>query len=248
MDTLLKIMFGSVGLLVPCLFVFALGKGVARAPLDAHRRKRVRRAIVTVTAAWTATVWASSLAGLIDYHEGDWGPRVLVYLIVPVFVGLVALGRSADFRSVLDHTPVSALVGVQAFRFAGAAFLLVAYLGLLPAAFATGGYGDVATATFAAVTALLLARSPSVTAKLAFWGFTLAGLFDLMNVAYLMIAYYPIWHHGTPSSAPLAQFAFVMVPAIAAPFALLLHAFAIRSVLLGVRRTGEGRADLVMSA
>ena len=59
-----------------------------------------------------------------------------------------------------------------------------------------------------------------------------------------MLAYDPIWHHGTPSSAPLAQFALVMVPAIAAPFALLLHTYAIRGAILGTDgfRTVRGQS------
>jgi hypothetical protein len=231
-EILLKIMGGALGLLVPCLFVFAVGTGIARAPLEEARRRRLRTALVSLTAAWTAAVWASSLAGVIDYQAGDRIPRVFVCLVVPVLVGLVAVLRSADLRVALDHAPPATLVGVQAFRFAGAAFLLVVYLGILPPAFAGGGYGDLATATLAVVAAVLLGESRGMGAKLAFWGFSVAGLADLVNVAYLLAAYYPIWHAGTPSSAPLGQFALVMVPAIAAPFALLLHVFAIRSVVL----------------
>jgi hypothetical protein len=195
-------------------------------------------------------VWASSLTGVIDYREGDRLPRVLAYLFLPVIVGLVALARSADFRTILDHTPLATLVGVQAFRLAGATFLLVVYLGILPAAFASGGYGDLLTGTLAVVAALRLRRAPSPTARGAFWAFTLAGLLDLANVAYLMLAYDPIWHHGTPSSAPLGHFALVMVPAIAAPFALLLHTYAIRGAILGAHtsREGDDRRGLVARA
>jgi hypothetical protein len=66
-----------------------------------------------------------------------------------------------------------------------------------------------------------------------FWGATLAGLGDLLNVAYLIAAYYPIWFPGAPSSAPAADFALVMIPALAAPCALLFHVFALRAVVLG---------------
>ena len=84
-----------------------------------------------------------------------------------------------------DSVPLSTLIGVQMFRFAGAAFLLVAYLGILPGAFASGGYGDVATAMLATVAALLFARGATGGARMVFWAFTLAGLCDLLNVAYM---------------------------------------------------------------
>jgi hypothetical protein len=233
MTILLEILGGALGLAVPGLFVFALNQGIERAPFDAATKARRRKLLVLLTAAWTLAVWASSLAGVIDHHDGDPLPRVWVYVFVPVLVGIVALARSADFRAILDHTPVATLVGVQSFRFAGAAFLLVVALGVLPAPFAGGGYGDILTGLLATVAALALGRAPSAGARAAFWGFTLAGLLDIANVAYLMLAYDPIWYHGTPSSAPLGQFALVMVPAIAVPVALLLHTFAVRGVLLG---------------
>ena len=163
-------MGGSLGLLVPCLFVFTLNKGIERAPFDAAKKAHHQRVVASLTAAWTVAVWASSLTGLIDYREGDRLPRVLAYLFLPVIVGLVALARSADFRTILDHAPLAALVGVQTFRFAGAAFLLVVYLGILPAAFASGGYGDIVTGTLAVVAALLLRRVPGATARGAFRG------------------------------------------------------------------------------
>jgi hypothetical protein len=232
MDTLLKILGGTLGLVVPWLFSFILGIGIDRSPLVEQRKASSRRALRVVIAAWTAAVWAASLTGAISFHEGDAIPRVLIPLGLPVVLGVLALA-SADFRSILDHTPLHALVAAQTFRFAGATFLLVVSLGVLPDAFASGGYGDLATASLAVVAALGLSRGKSVGAMVAFWAFTLAGLGDLLNVAVRILGYYPIWFRATPSSAPMADFALVMVPAIAAPCALLLHIYALRAVFLG---------------
>jgi hypothetical protein len=230
MDLVLKIMGGSLGLLVPCLFVIALAKGIDKAPFAHAQKVSSRKGITGLVAFWTMAVWALSLAGAFSYHPGDSIPRVLIPLFAPVLIGLVALA-SRDFRTILDHTPLAALVGVQSFRFAGAAFLLVVHLGILPTEFATGGYGDLVTASLAVAAALLLTRGPTAIGMAAFWGFTLAGLFDLLNVAYLMLRYYPIWYSDAPSSAPLSDFALIMIPAVAAPLALLLHTYAIRHVV-----------------
>ena len=175
--------------------------------------------------------------------RGRPNPRVFVYLFAPVLVGIAALAGSATFRTIVDHTPATALVGVQSFRVAGAAMLLVVHLGILPAAFGSGGYGDIATGTLAIVAAVLLGRARGAGAKAAFWAFTLAGVLDLLNVAYLMLSYYPTWHQGTPSSAPLASFALVMIPAIAAPLALLLHLFAVRAMVRGESPGTEAEAS-----
>ncbi len=230
MDIVLKIMGGSLGILVPYLFVFALAQGTGRAPFDQGKKASIRRGIIGLVACWTVAVWILSLAGTFSFHAGDKIPRVLIPLFVPVLVGVAALLRR-DFRAILDHTPLATLVGVQSFRFAGAAFFLVVYLGILPGAFAVGGYGDIVTASLAAVAALLLARGSTAIGMVAFWGFTLAGLFDLSAVAYLILRYYPIWYQDAPSSGALSDFALIMIPAVAAPLALLLHTYAIRGVL-----------------
>jgi hypothetical protein len=232
MDVVLKIMGGSLGLLVPCLFIIVLVKGIDRAPFDAAKKASSRSWIMGLVVCWTITVWALSLAGAFSYHAGDSIPRVMIPLFVPVLAGLGALA-SRDFRAILDHTPLAALVGVQSFRFAGAAFFLVVYLGILPSAFATGGYGDLVTASLAVIAALLLTQGPTAIGMAAFWGFTLAGLFDLLNVAYLILRYYPIWYQDAPSSGALSDFALIMIPAVAAPLALLLHTYAIRRVVQG---------------
>jgi hypothetical protein len=231
MDTLLKILGGTLGLVVPWLFSFILGIGTDRSPLTEQRKASCKRTFRVVIAAWTAAVWVASLTGVISFHEGDAIPRVLIPLGLPVVIGVLAL-TSADYRSILDHTPLHALVAAQAFRFAGATFLLVVYLGILPDAFASGGYGDLVTASLAIVASLTLSKGKSAGAMAAFWAFTLAGLGDLLNVAARLLSYYPIWFRGTPSSAPMADFALVMVPAIAAPCALLLHIYALRAVFV----------------
>jgi hypothetical protein len=232
MDIVLKILGGSLGLLVPGLFMLAINKGIDRSPLDESKKVSSKTALSILVILWTVVVFGASLAGVISYHEGDQIPRVLIALFIPVLAGLLALANR-DFQTILDHTPLAALVGVQAFRFAGAAFLLVVYLGILPSSFSTGGYGDLMTAALATVAAVMLSEKMTAGAKVVFWGFTLAGLGDLLNVAFLIVAYYPIWYRGTPSSAPIADFALIMIPAIAAPFALLLHTYAIRAVVLG---------------
>lgn len=235
MDVVLKIMGGSLGLLVPVLFVFALAKGIDQTPFDKARKASSRKGIMWLVAFWTIAVWAMSLAGVFSYHAGDKIPRLLIPLFAPVLVGLIALA-SKDFRAIVTHTPLSILVGVQSFRFAGAALLLVVHLRILPSEFVAGGYGDLVTASLAAVAALLLMRGPTATGIAAFCGFTLAGVLDLMSVAYLILRYYPIWYKDVPSSAPLGEFALVMIPAIAAPIALLLHIYAIPRVVHGTTR------------
>lgn len=230
MDIVLKIMGGALGILVPFLFALTFYKGIQNSPFEETKKKTLKRNVTIVIFLWTALVWVSSLAGFISYHPGDVFPRFLIPLFVPVLFGLYLL-TTKDFRTILDYTPLSFIVGVQTFRLAGFAFLIVANMAILPKIFETGGYGDIVTGILALLASLTLWKKLS-SGKVFFWAFNAAGLIDLLNVAFLLLLYYPIWNTSQPSSAAAADFALVMIPALAAPIALLLHAYSVRNFLL----------------
>jgi nitrate reductase NapE component len=230
METLLLIAGAALGLVVPFLFTHVLTQGVERSPFPLATKARLKTIAIAVVGAWTLLVWAASLIGLIRYQPGDFFPRFVIPLIVPVVAAVALAASSSDFRTMLDHAPLGTLVGVQAFRLAGVAFLLIVYLGILPPPFARAGYGDLATGALALATSLALA-SKSRSSHTLFWLFFAVGLYDLMSVAYLLLAYHPLYNDTVPSSAPAFEFSLVLIPALAAPMALLLHLFALRTYL-----------------
>ena len=230
MELILKVLGAGLGILVPFIFMCTLRKGVENAPFEAQQKAGYKKTLVTVTLLWTALVWVLSLAGIFSYHVGDAIPRFVIPLVLPVLVGLFML-TNKTFQTILDHTPLSTLVGAQTFRLAGMVLLVIAYLGILPSAFASGGYGDIATGSLALIAWLMLSKQTSGS-KLFFWLFNIVGLCDLLNVAYLLLAYYPLYNSSLPSSAAAADFSLVMLPAIAAPIALLLHFYSLRNYLL----------------
>lgn len=227
MDTILRLLGGSLGVVVPVVFVLALRVGIRNAPFTAAQKSTYWNRLVAAVGIWTAAVWAGSLTGLFSYHPGETVPRFVIVLFAPTLLGW-ALMMNKTFRTILDHTPLSVLVGSQAFRLMGSALFLVVYAGVLPGAFITGGIGDVATGTLAIVGARLLANR-AAAGNLVFWGFTLAGLLDLLNVLFMLLAFYPLWNSGAVTSAPVGDFGLVMLPAIAAPVALVLHGYAVRN-------------------
>ena len=66
---------------------------------------------------------------------------------------------------------------------------------------------------------------------------------DLVNVAILLLYFWPSVHTGALTSAPLGTFSLVMIPALAAPAALLLHGIAVRAALRE-GRPGHARHSL----
>jgi hypothetical protein len=143
----------------------------------------------------------------------------------------VALLLHPTAKTIIHNIPVATLVGVQAFRLAGFVFLIIPRLGHLPQAFEIGGYGDIATGLLAIAAGVALANG-SARARMLFAMFSVVGLCDLLSVAGLLFYYYPSWNSSVPSSAGLTEFSLVMVPALAAPIALILHLYAIRNWLL----------------
>ena len=228
MDNILTLLGGILGIVVPVLFAFTLSQGVVRSVLSSAQKSSYGRSIKIVVFLWTAAIWIASLVGIMKYHAGDSWPRIAIPLFVPVILALLLLLHPA-FKAVVDNIPVPTLVGVQVFRLAGFVFLIIPGLGHLPHAFVTGGYGDIATGMLAIGAGMMLSKkSPGAT--LLFVLFSVVGMCDLLNVAGLLFYYYPSWSSAVPSSAALAEFSLVMVPALAAPIALILHLYAIRNV------------------
>ncbi len=234
MDMLLKVLGGSLGVVFPAVFIFAIRKGISNSPFDDAKKSSYANVFTGMTALWVLATWAASVLGLFSYKPGDTIPRLLIPMFVPALIGWGMIA-SKDFRTVLDHTPLSVLAGVQTARLMGGALLLVVYLGILPKDFAQGAYGDIVTGALALVSSVLLSKG-SGAGKVAFWAFTVAGMCDLLNVLRLLLVCYPIWNNAVPSSAPAGDFALVMLPALAAPVALMLHAYAVRNALVGVSK------------
>jgi hypothetical protein len=230
MDAILTVLGGILGIVVPMLFAFVMSQGVARSPLDAAQKSAWRHRINLVTVLWTAAIWIASLMNVVNYHPGDGWPRIALPLFIPVIIASAAL-LHPTLKAIVDGIPVATLVGAQTFRLAGFVFLIIPGLGHLPQAFVAGGYGDIATGLLAMGTAMALAGKSRVAPTL-FVVFSVVGLGDLLIVAGLLFYFYPIWSSAVPSSAALAEFSLVMVPALAAPMALILHLYAVRNVFV----------------
>jgi hypothetical protein len=224
-------MAGVLSVLAPLLFIFTFIKGINNSSLSYEVKSRLKKFITSIVVLWTVFIWIVSLSSnILAYHEGDVVPRFTIALFIPVLLGLFAL-TVKSVRNILDVTPLSLMVGVQTFRLMGIMFLFVAAEELGPKEFISSGYGDIATGVLALIAGLMLHKKVG-GAKLAAWIFTLVGLFDLLNVSRILLTYYPSWFDGIPSTAGAGEFPLILVVAIVAPIALLLHIYAIRSLLL----------------
>ena len=225
MSNLFALILGSA---FPLLLVVALVFGIDRSNFDT-RKKLNYKLKAGILLIWATFVWIISYEGLFNYVDGDIAPRFLMALIIPVSIGLLMF-KSSNFIKVLDNIPHSAIVGIQGLRILGISFLFVATHGLGPAEFASAGYGDLVTGTLAIIGSLLL-LTRSQYARPAVWLFNIAGMFDLLNVSRILLKFYPSWYDMEPSTAIAGEFPTVLILGIAAPIALMLHVYSIRSLV-----------------
>ena len=136
---------------------------------------------------------------------------------------------------------VSRLELPHTFRVAeGTAFLLIMFLGHLPALFALpAGLGDIAAGIAAPLVARRLAQG---TGRRAALGFTAFGMTDLVNALTLGALTGFALINVTPSGAPISQLPLALIPTAAVPLLLTLHITSVSAL----RRTH--RAPLAATA
>lgn len=234
MTTTIIIVSCLLGVVSPGVLGYAFLHGIKKSGLNEQARSRIIRRIVLGSIIWVGIVLLLSLNKVFLYHEGDLLPRFLIALLVPVLAIFGAMTK-ASFRQILDQIPIHLITGLQFFRVFGAVFFFVALTGLGPMSFISSGYGDILTGLLAILAGWMLYHQVN-GAKIAAWTFNMVGLFDLLNVSVILLINYPIWSDANPSTIAAGAFPLVLIVGITAPVALVMHVFAIRSLLFTNRQ------------
>ena len=139
-------------------------------------------------------------------------------------------------RAWIDALPLRALIGVNALRFVGIYFLLLASRGELSTLFANrAGWGDIAVATLAI--ALVAAGAPDTAGRRALvYAWNAFGLLDL--VVAVGTATMVTVQSVTPGVQPVLTFPLVVVPAFFVPLFLANHIFIFRRLIAAGRAAG----------
>ena len=141
-------------------------------------------------------------------------------------------------RAWIDALPLRALIGINAFRFIGIAFLVLAARGQLAAVFAArAGWGDIATAALAIV--LVAAGDPRTpTRRAVAHAWNAFGALDL--VVAVATATWVTLHAVTPGIQPVLALPLVLIPTFLVPIFLVSHVFIFRRLLASGRSAREG--------
>src|SRR5690242_12494398 len=112
-------------------------------------RPRFPRSAVVAVAAWLALVLLAGATGFFARLPFP-GPQLIILALVAAT--LVAATTAPGLRAWIDAVPLRALIGINAFRFVGITFLVLAARGQISPVFAArAGWGDIAAAALALV-------------------------------------------------------------------------------------------------
>lgn len=225
MDTLLAFSTQAGFFVRPLvLFCLALGLwfGLRRTPLAARSRLVTWLAISVPLLAWYLLVnWIGQNE---IYRSMPW--IVPVEIFVPPVIWLVLLMRSTRIAAIIDAIPQSWLIGIQAYRTFGFAFLVLWATGRAPGVFAIpAGGGDLLTGVLALPVALLVHWRVAYS-RAAAYGWNLFGLADFVygiSIALLL-------------ATPGLRYPFIMIPTFMVPLAIILHSLSLWQLTRSARR------------
>jgi hypothetical protein len=188
-----------------------------------------RPALVAVT-AWLALALLAGATGFFARLPFP-GPQLIILALVAAAV--VSATSVPALRAWIGTLPLRALIGINALRFIGIAFLVLAARGQLAPVFAArAGWGDISTAALAL---LLVAagepRTPLGRGLTHAWN--VFGVIDLLVAVATATAV--TLSGATPGVTPVLSFPLVVIPTFFVPIFLANHVVIFRRLLVAGR-------------
>ena len=207
---------------IPAATCLVLYGGAVRAGLSRRRAALLAGGAAVVLGSWFAA--SAVIAGHAGYHARlGHGVPWLPVAVAGFLALLLALRRiPVVARALTAPGMVGRLELPHTFRVAeGTAFLLLMFLGHLPALFALpAGLGDIAAGIAAPLVAYRLAQGTGRRGALWFNAF---GMADLVNALTLGALTGFALINVTPSGAPISELPLALIPTAAVPLLLTLH-------------------------
>ena len=232
---------------IPAATSLVLYGGAVRAGLSRRRAALLAGGAAAVLGGWFTA--SAVIAGHGWYHARlGHGVPWLPVAAAGFLALLLALRRiPVVARALTAPGMLSRLELPHTFRVAeGTTFLLIMFLGHLPALFALpAGLGDIAAGIAAPLVALRLAQG---TGRRAAPWFTAFGMTDLVNALTLGALTGFALINVTPSGAPISELPLALIPTAAVPLLLTLHIMSISALRRAHRALLPATAPLIAAA
>jgi hypothetical protein len=220
--------------------------GLRRTDFGRRARRIAWLAVAVSLTLWSVLVRHLAIAGVFQPVPNPVHalPALPVAIFLPLLVLLPVLLRSRRVGAILDATPRSWLIGLQLYRVLGSTFLVNWIHGAIPGAFAwPAGIGDMLVGLFALPVAMRVGSLTSEGRRAGIW-WNVMGLTDLAVAITMGVLTSPgplqvLAIHRAVSQ--IGVFPSVMIPALAVPSSIILHALSLRQL----RRAGRIEAGAV---
>ncbi len=193
---------------------------------------RLPRAAGIAVIIWLALALLAGATGFLARLPFP-GPQLIFLALFAAT--LVAVTSVPAVRAWVDALPLRTFIGINAVRFIGIAFLVLAARGQMAPVFAArAGWGDIATAVFALI--LVAAGEPRTPLQR---GLTHAwNAFGLLDLVVAVATATAVTLQGsTPGVAPVLYLPLVLVPTFIVPIFLANHIIIFRRLRAAARAT-----------
>jgi hypothetical protein len=196
---------------------------------------RIPRAVVVVAASWLALALVAGATGFLARLPFP-GPQFIILALIAAT--LVAATSIPPLRAWIATLSLRVLIGVNAVRFIGISFLVLAARGRLAPVFAArAGWGDIA----AAVLALVLVAAGEPRTRLHRGLTHLWNAFGLLDLVVAVATATAVTLRGAvPGIVPVVSFPLVIVPTFIVPILVATHLVIFRR-LLAISRAAHER-------
>jgi hypothetical protein len=195
-------------------------------PVSTMTVPRPPRGAVVATVLWFALTLLAGATGFFARLPFP-GPQLIILALLAATLG-AAIG-APSLRAWIDALPLRTLIGINAVRFIGITFLVLAARGEIAPDFAArAGWGDIATAALALV--LVVGGEPSTALHRGLiHAWNAFGLLDLVVAVGTATAV--TLRHATPGMAPVLSLPLVVIPVFFVPIFLANHVIIFRRLL-----------------
>jgi hypothetical protein len=174
---------------------------------------------------WLVAAIVAASAGLVN-RPGQPPVVLLVFIVVPIALGVVAYRLSPSLRAWTDRFSLTWIVGLHAWRFVGFGFVAAWLFDMLPAGFAIPeGLGDAVAAAGAVALLPGLRRGTASRTWLLLWN--TFGLADLLSALIVGILYsngpLGVLSGGGVTTELMVTFPVSLIPTFLVPLFILLH-------------------------
>ncbi len=218
--------------------LIGLRMALKRTQFPASTRSAIWLGLSALVLAWYGLIMALAKHDVFRASPLAKSPALPLAVFAPVLLSLWLILRSQSMAKIVDATPLSWLVGAQAYRALGVIFLVLWGSGQLPWQFALpAGCGDVLVGFFAIPIALAARGGSKASSKVAFrWN--VLGILDLVVAVGTGFLTSPGPFQLLALNHPnlfVSRYPLVMIPAFMVPLSFILHGIC----LWKLRRTAQ---------